>query len=57
MLPPNSPELDLVENFPPFKRNNRRLNHIFNSYEYIVGQRFEASRMLLRQPWRILSIG
>ena len=56
-LPPKCPELNPVENLWQFMRDNWLSNRIFSSYENILDHCCHAWRMLIDQPWRIMSIG
>lgn len=57
LLPPNSPELNPVENTWRFMRDNWLSNRVFKSAEDIVDHCCEAWNKLVDQPWRIISIG
>jgi hypothetical protein len=56
-LPPESPELNPVENVRRFPRDNRLSNRVFKSHDDIVAHRREAWNEPMDQPWRISSIG
>ena len=49
-LPPNSPELNPVENVWQFLRDNRLGNRIFTSYEDILDRCCDAWNTLTDQP-------
>lgn len=59
LLPPPAkcPELNPQENFWRFMRDNRLSNRVFASYDDIVDHRCDAWNKLVKQPWRIMSIG
>ena len=56
-LPPRAPELNPVENIWQFMRDNWLSNRIFKSYDDIVALCCEAWNKLIKQPWKIISIG
>ena len=56
-LPARSPELNPVENVWQFMRDNWLSNHIFTSYEDVIGHCCHAWNTLIDQPWKIMSIG
>ncbi len=56
-LPPRSPELNPVENFWQFLRDNWLSNRVFDSYDDIVGHCGDAWNKLADQPWRIMTLG
>lgn len=56
-LPPRAPELNPVENIWQFLRDNWLSNHVFRSYEDIVGHCCDAWNKLIDRPWKIISIG
>ncbi len=56
-LPPQSPELNPVENIWQFLRDNWLSNRIFKSYDEIVALCCEAWNKLIDRPWKIISIG
>jgi hypothetical protein len=56
-LPPNSPELNPVENVWQFLRQNKLSNRIFGGYEAILAAACDAWNSLLADPARITSIG
>ena len=55
-LPPESPELNPVENVRRFPRDNQLSNRVSKSYDDIVAHRREAWNEPMDQPWRISSI-
>lgn len=55
-LPPESPELNPVENVWQFIRGNWLSNRVFQSYDDIVSLICDAWNKLIDQPWRIMSI-
>jgi len=56
-LPPRSPELNPVENVWQFMRDNWLSNRVFESYDDIVAHCCDSWNKLIKQPWRIQSIG
>ena len=56
-LPPRAPELNPVENVWQFMRDNRLSNRVFASYTDILDHCCHAWRRLIKQPWRIISLG
>ncbi len=56
-LPPQSPELNPVENIWQFMRDNWLSNRVFQSYEDIVALCCDAWHNLVDRPWKIMSIG
>ncbi len=56
-LPPKSPELNPVENIWQFMRDNWISNRIFKSNVDILDHCCFAWNQLIKQPWRIMSIG
>lgn len=56
-LPPQSPELNPVENVWQFMRDNWLSNRVFRDYDDIVDQCCRAWNRLIDQPWKIMSIG
>ncbi len=57
LLPPRSPELIPVENIWQFMLDNWLSNHVFKLYEDIVALCCDAWNELIKQPWKIMSIG
>jgi len=57
LLPPRAPELNPVENIWQFLRDNWLSNRIFKSYDDIVALCCDAWNELIKQPWKIMSIG
>jgi hypothetical protein len=56
-LPPQSPELNPVENVWQYIRDNWLSNRVFASYDDIVALSCEAWNRLIDRPWKIMSIG
>ncbi len=56
-LPPQSPELNPVENVWQFLRDNWHSNRVFKGYDDIVAHCCAAWNDLVDQPWRMRSIG
>jgi hypothetical protein len=56
-LPAKAPELNPMENFWYFLRDNWLSNRIFNFYPDILDHCCSAWNKLTDQPWRIMSIG
>ena len=56
-LPPRSPELNPVENIWQFMRDNWLSNRVFKSHDGIVTLSCETWSKLIKQPWKIMSIG
>ena len=56
-LPAKSPELNPVENVWQFMRDNWLSNWVFKSYNDILDHCCFAWNQLVKQPWRIMSIG
>ena len=56
-LPAKSPELNPVENIWQFMRDNWLSNRIFKSHNDILDHCCFAWNQLIKQPWRIMSIG
>jgi len=56
-LPARAPELNPVENFWQFMRDNCLGNRIFKFYTGILDHCCHAWNTLIDQPWRIMSIG
>ncbi len=56
-LPPRCPELNPVDNFWQFMRDNWLSNRTFKSYDDIVDHGCFAWKRLANQTWRTLSIG
>lgn len=56
-LPARAPELNPVENVWQFLRDNYLSNRVFASYDAIVDICCSAWNRLIKQPWRIMSIG
>ena len=56
-LPPRSPELNPTENIWQFMRQNWLSNRVFNGYDDIIAHCCQAWNTLIRQPWKIMSIG
>ncbi len=56
-LPPRAPELNPVENIWQFMRDNWISNRIFKSNADILDHCCFAWNQLIKQPWRIMSIG
>ena len=57
VLPPQSPELNPVENVWQFLRQTQLSNRIFGDYQAIVTAACEAWNSLIADPARITSIG
>ncbi|HIC27854.1 MAG TPA: IS630 family transposase [Rhodospirillales bacterium] len=57
LLPPRAPELNPVENIWQFLPDNWLSNRIFKSYDDIVALCCDAWNELIKQPWKIMSIG
>jgi hypothetical protein len=55
-LPPRSPELNSQENIWQFMRQNWLSNRVFKSFDDIVDHCCYAWKMLVDQPWKIMSI-
>ena len=53
-LPPQSPELNPVENIWQFMRQNWLSNRVFKSYDDIVDHCCDAWNTLVDQPWKII---
>jgi transposase len=56
-LPPKCPELNPVEKFLQFMRENWLSNRVFNPTTISSHHRCQAWNNLVDQPWRIMSIG
>ncbi len=56
-LPAKSPELNPVEHIWQFMRDNWLSNRIFKSHNDILDHCCFAWNQLIKQPWRIMSIG
>src|SRR5262249_749095 len=54
LLPPKCPELNPVENFSQFMRDDWLSNRIFKSYDDRVDHCCAAWNKLVDQPWRIM---
>ncbi len=56
-LPSRAPELNPVENVWQYLRDNWLSNHVFENYDDILSYCCEAWNRLIKQPWKITSIG
>ena len=56
-LPPESPELNPVENVWQFLRDNWLSDRVFKSYDDLVDHCCVAWNKLVNQPWHIVSVG
>ena len=56
-LSARAPELNPVENVWQYLRDNWLGDRIFASYDDIIDQCCKAWKMLVDQPWKIISIG
>ena len=57
LLPPRAPELNPVQNIWQFLRDNWLSNRNFKSYDDIVALCCDAWNEIIKQPWKIMSIG
>lgn len=56
-LPSRAPELNPVENVWQYLRDNWLSNHVFNTYDDILGHCCNAWSQLIERPRKIRSIG
>ncbi len=56
-LPPECPELNVMENVRQFMRDNWLSNRIFQSYDDIINHCCHAGNKLINEPWRIVATG
>ncbi len=57
LLPPRSPELNLVENIWQYLHQTHLSNRVFDSYDAIIDAACDAWNQLIDKPWKIMSIG